>query len=138
MKRHKWTFMAMLGLAAWLAIASGQARAGVIFPVDPAGKPDLDSSVSISIINPTTGADMTDYWLPVPEQTVKIVVNGSETYTISLEPSVQDPVLSGALITSAYPGRMCKLSLAGRQTPSRTLSWPGICLPLTTMAAWRW
>ena len=105
MKRHKWTFMAMLGLAAWLAIASGQARAGVIFPVDPAGKPDLESSVSISIINPTTGADMTDYWLPVPEQTVRIRVNPAGTYDITLKPAVLDPISSGALVTSAYPGR---------------------------------
>ena len=99
MKRHKLMIMGVLGLLTWFAIGlvPGQAQGGVIPPVNASGipiPPPLPMTVSILDQN---GNDVTDSWLPVPNQTVTIRVNDEPVDIYGL-------VSDGALSTSAYPG----------------------------------
>jgi hypothetical protein len=117
MKKSKWMIRGVVGLLAWLGIGFAVAHAQVIYPVSTTSPflPNTSSPVTVSILK--DGVNVTGTWLPEPGETVQIVVNGLVSPTISLvcpqsagspcpdATATVNPIASGTLRTSAYPGR---------------------------------
>ena len=101
MKRYIWIIPVVLGLFVWASMGLGtvQAQTNVILPVDASGTPITSSTVTVSIIDPVTGVDITGSWLPAPGQPINVRVNGEAVSSFVL---VDDPTT--ALTTSTYPG----------------------------------
>jgi hypothetical protein len=132
MKRHKLMIMGVLGLIAWFGMAGAFARAqtSVIYPVHdvyPYG-PNHDLGFTISLHLPPSDQDVTAWWLPKPGgPEVEIVVkdfNGivqPANFTL-VSPSGDDPIVNGALTTSAYPGECT--NFGSTTDPDFTLDGP--------------
>src|SRR5713101_4461566 len=117
MNKRTWMIQGALALFAWVCIGLGLAQAGVIVPVDPSKHlPINNSSVTVSILK--NGVDVTDIWLPEPEQSVDIIVKtGGVAVTpssMNLVPPPASIVFDGTtnpflnvttLTTSAYRGQ---------------------------------
>jgi hypothetical protein len=113
------------------------AAAGVIAPVATGGTPVVISNppFTVSILN-SAGADITDTWLPEPNQTVTIVVKNNQgtvvsNPTLALVPPPANVVFDGLtnpflnttiLTTSAYPGTCTNTGPTSDVTPDFTLT----------------
>ena len=122
MKRHTFVcsvlmFVGVIGLT--FAVAHGQ-----ILPVDANLTPKTNTGVTLSILDATTGADITSGWLPEPNVPVTIRVNGVATGITLVCPDGSDGPSCGPFTFTAGTNPFLNRAL---NPPARTSAYPGVC-----------